>query len=108
MAGEVVGLGRAVRRRLRETTCLACGHAWEEHPGGHVGAGEVCGECEYERDHGEVPVDRALCRLTVPDAMFARLTPRERDRARPLARRLGDRIGRGLAHVVDAVLSAWP
>lgn len=46
------------RRRPRPPyagDCPACGHDWREHLGGAWADPLVpeCGECAYERDHGE-------------------------------------------------------
>lgn len=72
-SGETYPRGaRTLRRRLRQTSCSACGHPWEEHPGAPTNDAMVCSECTYEVEHGELPADAELCRASVPKELFRR------------------------------------
>lgn len=93
--------GRTLGRRLRQTSCPACRHPWEEHPGApDIDAGECC-ECRYEVEHGELPADAALCRAPVPEELFRRAAP-EPEKTRTWQ----DRLVAAAASVVEKVLDA--
>ncbi|TWX38284.1 hypothetical protein ES689_06310 [Frigoribacterium sp. ACAM 257] len=62
---------RALRQRLRTTSCSDCEHPWEEHAGSADDAPTTCSECRYEADHDQVVDGRPLCRDTVPAAVIA-------------------------------------
>ena len=73
--------GRATRRRLRETMCPGCEHPWEEHAGLADEEPVVCGECQFEEDHEQLPEGRQKCRNAVPEEMFVPPTAQTRERA---------------------------
>jgi hypothetical protein len=57
--------------------CTGCGHDWREHPGGgfdYAGLDdydpEICGECQYERSHGQSSEDSVLCRRVATPALI--------------------------------------
>ena len=68
--GPPAAPGRAVRRRLRETDCPACGHAWEEHPGVPSVGGDECSACRDGLDHDEAPEGAACCSAPVPPELL--------------------------------------
>jgi hypothetical protein len=98
---DPVGVSRrAVRRRLRETSCPDCEHPWEEHGSSTDERPTACGECQYEEDHAQQDPGREKCWNIVPDALFVLSTARKRERAAPLQRKFLLRSGQ----VVMAVL----
>jgi hypothetical protein len=59
---DPVGVSRrAVRRRLRETSCPDCEHPWEEHGSSTDERPTACGECQYEEDHAQQDPGREKC-----------------------------------------------
>jgi hypothetical protein len=100
MIGPVGVSGRAVRRRLRETSCPDCEHPWEEHGISTDERPTACGECQYEEDHAQQDPGREKCGNIVPDAMLVLPTAQERERAAPRQGKLLLRSGQ----VVMAVL----
>jgi hypothetical protein len=96
--------GRAVRRRLQETSCPDCEHHWEEHGGSTLEAPVACGECQYEEDHAQQVPGRETCWNSVPPALFVRPTARELERAAPLHRKVLLRCGQLMLAVLHLVV----